>query len=656
MQTVIKKETVGTQHACCSCCSQQGPASVETGKDDTGGRSALKGEIIRLAIGACIFAAALLLSIPQPGSLVLFIAAYLLIGAPVLLQAARNIRRGTIFDENFLMVIATFGAFAIEQYPEAVAVMLFYQIGEMFHALAVNKSRRSIAALMDIRPDFAMLRTPSETKRVSPEEVPVGSLIEVRPGEKIPIDGKVVHGVSSLDTASLTGEALPKDVGVGSEVLSGCINKSGLLLIETSKPFGESTVSRILALVQNAGENKAPVEHFITKFSRYYTPAVVFAAIALAFLPPLIVPSEEFATWIYRALVFLVVSCPCALVISIPLTFFGGLGSASRQGILIKGSNYLDALTKVDMIVFDKTGTLTRGIFMVKEIDAQALFTKDDVLRYAAAAEGISNHPIALSIKAAYQARGDAAGTLAPINAVEIAGLGMCCEIDGKQVLAGNRKLMEQETIAYQRREALGTVVYIAVDGVFAGSIMIADDLKPDAAKAIPALKALGVRKIVMLTGDSKAAGQAAADELGLDEVYTELLPQDKVALIETLDTQKECGSSLVFVGDGINDAPALARSNVGIAMGGIGSDAAIEAADVALMTDEPSALVTAITVARKTRRIVIQNIVFALAVKAAILFLAAFGLAAIWEAVFGDVGVALIAILNALRAMRYRA
>ncbi|MHC6202500.1 heavy metal translocating P-type ATPase [Breznakiellaceae bacterium SP9] len=650
MQTVIKKETVGTQHAC-GCCSQQGLASVETGKDDTG-HNVLKSEIIRLAIGACIFAAALLLSIPQPGPLVLFIAAYLLIGAPVLLQAARNIRRGTIFDENFLMVIATLGAFAIEQYPEAVAVMLFYQIGEMFHELAVNKSRRSIAALMDIRPDFAMLRTPSGTKRVRPEEVPVGSLIEVRPGEKIPLDGKVVQGVSSLDTASLTGEALPKDVEAGSEVLSGSINKSGLLLIETSKPFGESTVSRILALVQNAGENKAPVEHFITKFSRYYTPAVVFAAIALAFLPPLIVPGEQFAAWIYRALVFLVVSCPCALVISIPLTFFGGLGSASRQGILIKGSNYLDALTKVDMIVFDKTGTLTRGIFRVKEIDAQALFTKDDILRYAAAAESISNHPIALSIKAAYQALGDAAGTLASINAAEIAGLGMRCEIDGKQVLAGNRKLMERETIAYKRQEALGTVVYIAVDGVFAGSITIADELKPDAAKAIPALKALGVRKIVMLTGDCKAAGQAAADELGLDEVYTELLPQDKVALIETLDTQKKHGSSLVFVGDGINDAPALARSNVGIAMGGIGSDAAIEAADVALMTDEPSALVTAITVARKTRRIVIQNIVFALVVKAAILFLAAFGLAAIWEAVFGDVGVALIAILNALRAM----
>ncbi|MDR1903558.1 MAG: cadmium-translocating P-type ATPase [Treponema sp.] len=602
-----------------------------------------------IALGVLVFAAALALNFPAPIPLVLFLLSYFLIGGEVLWRALKNILKGQIFDENFLMSLATIGAFAIGEYPEAVAVMLFYQIGEAFQDYAVGRSRASITALMDIRPESANLKTGDTIRTVSPEEVAVGDLIVVKPGEKIPLDGTIVEGVSSLDTSALTGEALPRDVESGSEALSGSINKNGLLVIRVTKPFGESTVSKILDLVQNAGSKKSVTEKFITKFSRYYTPAVVCAALALALLPPLIIPGAQFSAWIYRALVFLVVSCPCALVISVPLSFFGGIGAASRQGILVKGSNYLDALGKVDTVVFDKTGTLSKGIFKVTKIESNPPFTEDDILMYAAYAESISNHPIALSIQNAY---GKAADPLRITDAEELAGQGMRVRFDGSTILAGNDRLMAREGIAAvpRKTQAAGTAVYVAVDGVLAGSIVISDEIKPDSRAAIRGIKELGVKTVAMLSGDSLAAAEAVGKDAGVDQVYAELLPQDKVRLLEKIGGAG--GGKIVFVGDGINDAPSLARSDIGVAMGGVGSDAAIEAADVVLMTDEPSKLVQAMEIARKTRSIVIQNIVFALGVKALILTLGALGKAGIWEAIFGDVGVALIAILNAMRAM----
>lgn len=603
-----------------------------------------------LLAGAALFAVGVLFEFGRPYELLLFLVSYAFVGGEVVLRALKNILKGQVFDENFLMSVATIGAFAIGDYPEGVAVMLFYQVGEAFQRLAVNRSRRSISALMDIRPDFANLSVGGEVRKVAPEEVGIGDIILVRPGEKIPLDGRILEGRSALDTSALTGEALPRDVEPGSEVLSGSINKNGVLTIEVSKEFGESTVSKILDLVQNAGSKKAPTENFITKFARIYTPVVVFAALALAVIPPLAIPGASFAEWINRALVFLVVSCPCALVISIPLGFFGGIGGASRNGILIKGSSFLEALNKADTVVFDKTGTLTKGSFKVTEISAAGGLQEQALLDLAAHAESFSNHPIAVSVQKAY---GQEIRAERLSHQEELPGLGIRVKVDGRQVLAGNSKLMESEKIAWQKTEALGSIVYLAVDGMFAGHIVISDELKADSKRAIRDLKALGIRKTAMLTGDVKAVGEAIAREIGLDAVYTELLPDQKVAQLEALEQEKPKGGKLVFVGDGINDAPVLARADIGIAMGALGSDAAIEAADVVLMTDEPSKLVTAIKIARKTRAIVWQNILFALGVKTVILILGALGIATMWEAVFGDVGVAVIAILNAMRAMR---
>ncbi|MBE6822365.1 MAG: cadmium-translocating P-type ATPase [Ruminococcaceae bacterium] len=601
-----------------------------------------------LIAGAVLFVAGMVFPLPQPYHLILFLVSYLLVGGDVILRAVRNITKGQIFDENFLMGVATIGAFCIGDYAEGVAVMLFYQVGEFFQDLAVERSRKSISALMDIRPDYANLKVGESVTKVSPEEVGIGDLILVRPGEKVPLDGTVVEGVSSVDTAALTGESLPRDVEPGSRLLSGSVNINGLLTVEVTREFGDSTVTKILDLVQNASGRKAPTENFITKFARYYTPTVVFAALALAVLPPLLLPGAAFVDWINRALTFLVVSCPCALVISIPLSFFGGIGGASKKGILVKGSNYLEALNNVDTIVFDKTGTLTKGNFRVTRIAAENGWSEEALLRYAAHAELYSSHPIAVSIREAYKSEPDAAQVA---DYEEISGKGVRVKVQGRTVLAGSGKLMESEKISYQASSSSGTTVYLAVDGVYAGSIVISDEIKPDSRQAIRDLKAAGVRKTVMLTGDNRKTGEAVAGELGLDEVYTELLPQQKVEQMEVLSKQIAKGGKLVFVGDGINDAPVLARADVGVAMGGVGSDAAIEAADVVLMTDEPAKLVSAIRIAKKTKSIVWQNIVFALGVKVLILVLAAFGLANMWEAVFGDVGVTIIAILNAIRA-----
>jgi Cd2+/Zn2+-exporting ATPase len=605
---------------------------------------------VGFAIGAVLFLIGMILELAQPAKFALFFISYLLVGGEVVLRALKNIAKGRVFDENFLMSVATVGAFAIGDFAEGVAVMLFYQIGEFFQDLAVNRSRRSISALMDIRPDYANLKIGNEVQKVSPEEVGIGDRILVRPGEKVPLDGKVVEGTSAVDTSTLTGESIPRDVEPGSELLSGSVNKNGLLTVEVTKEFGESTVTKILDLVQNAASRKAPTENFITKFARVYTPAVVFSALALAVIPPLVLPGASFAVWINRALTFLVVSCPCALVVSIPLGFFGGIGCASKNGILIKGSNYLEALNHVDTVVFDKTGTLTKGIFTVTQINAANGWTPDELLRCAAHAEFYSSHPIAVSIREAYGREPEAAQI---IGYEEISGKGVRVNVSGRDVLAGNGKWMDEEKISWQPTSEAGTVVYLAVDGVFAGSIVISDEIKPDSAAAIRSLKAVGVRHTAMLTGDSRATGEKVAKALGLDSVYSELLPQQKVEQMEMLSQQAEKGGKLVFVGDGINDAPVLARADVGVAMGGLGSDAAIEAADVVLMTDEPSKLADAIRIAKRTRSIVRQNIVFALGVKLAILILAAFGLASMWVAVFGDVGVALIAILNAIRATR---
>lgn len=622
------------------------------GTDQTeNGQVSLKHRLKRYSIlmGGVIFIVGMLINLPHTWKFVLFLVSFLLVGSEVLLKAFKNITKGQIFDENFLMCVATIGAFAIGEYPEGVAVMLFYQIGEMFQDMAVNHSRKSIAALMDIRPDFASLKEGDEVRRVSPEEVKVGDSILVKSGEKIPLDGRVIEGRAALDTSALTGESLPRDVGVGSEVLSGSINRDGMLTIQVTKEYGESTVSKILDLVQNASSKKAQTENFITKFARVYTPAVVLAALALAFLPPLLMPDARLIECIHRALVFLVVSCPCALVISIPLSFFGGIGGASRNGILIKGSNYLEALNRVDTAVFDKTGTLTKGTFTVVQVSPTAGWTDEQLLDIAAHAESFSNHPIALSIQKAYGRQPDAQRVS---EEEEIAGQGLRVKIDGRPVLAGNAKLMEAEHIVFEKAGAVGTIIYLAADGAFAGYLVISDEVKPDSIQTIRMLRAMGVRT-VMLTGDNAATAEAAAQKIGPDAVYAELLPQQKVEKLEMLADEKKANGSLVFVGDGINDAPVLARADVGIAMGGLGSDAAIEAADVVLMTDEPSKLVTALRIAKKTHRIVWQNIIFALGVKAVILVLGALGFATMWEAVFGDVGVALIAILNAMRAMR---
>lgn len=629
---------------------------IEKGKDKDGDHQDAgeinKKIVMKLAVGGLLFTMALVLKISANMKFIFYFISYLIIGGDVLERAVRNILRGQIFDENFLMAIATIGAFAIGEYPEGVAVMLFYQVGEFFQDLAVNRSRKSIAQLMDIRPDYANIRINSGEIRVDPVEVAVGDHIIVRPGEKIPLDGIVIEGNSMVDTSALTGESLPREVEVGNKVLGGFINTNGLLVIEVIKEFGESTISRILELVENSSSKKAPTENFITRFARYYTPVVVFIAAGLALLPPLIIKEASFSTWLYKALVFLVISCPCALVISIPLGFFGGIGGASRQGILVKGGNYLEALNHIDAVVFDKTGTLTKGVFKVTEINNIANTSKDDLLKYAAYAESYSNHPIALSILSAYGKEVDRDKIE---DYEEILGHGIRARIGGREILAGNRKLMELEGVEYEPGQRAGTLVYLALDKVFIGSIIISDEVKEDSKATIKGLKDMGIGKTIMLTGDNENIGRKIGEELGLDQVYTELLPDEKVEKLEEINKEKSRKGKLVFVGDGINDAPVLAIADVGVAMGGLGSDAAIEAADLVLMTDEPSKLIDAIKIAKKTNRIVWQNIIFAFIVKAAVLILGAGGLASMWEAVFADVGVALIAVFNSMRVMNVR-
>lgn len=621
----------------------------EAAEDETG----KKAELIRLGVGAAIFVLVGVVNLSFWLEFGLYLVSYLMIGSEVLMKSASNIRRGQVFDENFLMTVATFGAFAIGEFPEGVAVMLFYQVGEFFQDIAVNRSRRSIKSLMDIRPDFANLKTGDETKRVSPDVVSVGNLIIVRPGERVPLDGIVTEGKSLLDTSALTGESVPRKVEVGDGILAGSINNNGVLTVEVTKEFGESTVSKILDLVQNAAGKKAPTENFITKFARYYTPAVVFVAIALAVIPPLAIPGEVFTKWVYRALIFLVVSCPCALVISIPLSFFGGIGGASRNGILIKGSNYLEALYHVDTVVFDKTGTLTKGVFKVTALKPAALTSEPELLEYAAYAEGYSNHPIAMSIM---KALGKDINRNEINEYEEISGHGVKVRAKDKEILAGNGRLMAREGIAFENPDVIGTVVHVAVDREYAGYIIISDEIKEDAEKAVKELKNVGVRKTVMLTGDIQSAGEKVAEKLGLDGVFTDLLPDQKVEKLELLEKEKPKKGRLVFVGDGINDAPVLARADIGFAMGGLGSDAAIEAADVVIMTDEPSKIAAAIKIAKQTRSIVWQNIIFAFGIKLVVLLLGAGGIASMWEAVFADVGVALIAVLNAMRILHVKA
>lgn len=606
--------------------------------------------LVRIGAGAVIFAAAMLLPLEGLWRLGIFLAAYGVTGWDVLWRAVRNIARGKIFDENFLMSIATVGAFVLGEYPEGVAVMLFYQVGEWFQGYAVHRSRRSIAELMDIRPDYANVERDGQTLRVDPEEVAIGETILVKPGEKIPLDGEVIQGSSTLDTAALTGESLPREAGPGTEVLSGCINGGGLLRIRVTKHFGESTVSKILEMVENASSKKARSENFITRFAKYYTPVVVIAAALLAVVPPLIVPGAQFAEWVHRALIFLVISCPCALVISVPMSFFGGIGGASRQGILVKGSNYLEMLAQSEIVVLDKTGTLTKGNFQVTEVRPEDGTDKEALLEWAAYAECYSSHPIALSLRRAYGRELEPSRVDAP---EEAAGRGLKAKVDGHLVAAGNRKMMEEMGLSPKGTDPVGTVVHVAVDGTYRGRIVISDEIKEDARQAMEELKRVGVQRTVMLTGDAPAVAEDVAKKLAIDEVYAGLLPLGKVEKVEELWKQKSKNGRLAFVGDGINDAPVLSRADIGIAMGGLGSDAAIEAADIVIMDDKPSRLATAIKISKKTVRIVRENIVFALGVKAVILALGALGIAGMWLAVFADVGVAFLAILNAMRALR---
>ncbi len=582
---------------------------------------------------------------------IIFIIAYIIVGLEILKKAIRNIKRGKIFDENFLMSVATLGAFGIGEFPEAVAVMLFYQIGELFQSYAVDKSRKSIASLMDIRPDFANVERNGIIQKVEPDDVKVGEIVIIKPGEKVPLDGDVIEGKTTLDTKALTGESLPKEIIEGEEVLSGCINLNGVIKIRVKKEFGESTVSKILDLVENASSKKSKSENFITKFAQYYTPTVVLVALFLALLPPLIIKDATFSEWIYRALSFLVVSCPCALVISIPLSFFGGIGGASKMGILIKGSNYLEAIANTEIVVFDKTGTLTEGVFEVQKVEAIDI-TKEELLKIAAYAENYSNHPISLSIKKAYNEEIDEKQI---IKTQELSGLGISAKIGKQDVLVGNEKLMNKEQINFTKCDDIGTILYVAIDKKFAGYILIADKIKEDSVKAIKELKKNNVKKTVMLTGDRREVGENVGKTLGIDKVYSELLPDGKVEKLESLLNEKSEKGKLVFVGDGINDAPVLALADIGIAMGGLGSDAAIEAADVVIMTDEPSKIVKAIHLSKKTMKIVKENIVFAIFIKLLVLALSAFGLSTMWEAVFADVGVSVIAIINALRVLRVK-
>ena len=622
----------------------------------------------KLLIGGIIFVLGIFipktLFIPK---FAVFLVSYFIIGGDVLVSAVKNILRGQVFDENFLMAIATIGAFAIGEYPEGVAVMLFYQLGELFQGIAVNNSRKSIIALMDIRPDYANLKTDSEIKKVNPDEIKVADIIVVKPGEKVPLDGKIITGNSTFDTSALTGESLPREAKTGDIVLSGFINKTGLVEIEVTKVFSESTVSKILDLVENSSSKKSKTENFITKFAKYYTPAVVITALITAIFPPLLIPNATFTDWIYRALIFLVVSCPCALIISIPLGFFGGIGGASKHGILVKGANYLEALNNVESIVMDKTGTLTKGVFKVTEINVENNVKINDfennktdltqplLLKYAAHIEKFSNHPIAQSIVSEYENSIAKTDENIVKDFEEISGFGIKANINNHQILAGNSKLMNSENIRFDKKENLGTVVYIAFNRQYIGNILISDEIKEDSPKAIRGMKANGIKEIVMLTGDNNAIGKNIAEKLEIDKVFAELLPNEKVEKLEEIYKTKSEKGKVVFVGDGINDAPVLARADIGIAMGGVGSDAAIEAADVVIMNDEPSKIVTAMKIAKKTKSIVWQNITLAFTVKIIVLILGLFGDATMWEAVFADVGVALLAVLNATRVLKYK-
>lgn len=606
----------------------------------------------RIIIGAAVLATAVLLSLNNEWlQIALFIISYIIVGGDVVKRAVKNIFKGQVFDENFLMSIATIGAFFIGEYPEGVAVMLFYQVGELFQSYAVGKTRKSIASLMDIRPDYANVKKGDELVKVDPDEVQIGDIIVIKAGEKIPLDGKVIEGSSMIDTSALTGESVPRVVEVGSDILSGCININGVITAEVTKEFGESTVSKILDLVENASSKKSNSEQFITKFARYYTPVVVIIAVFLAIIPPLVIDGATFSDWIYRALAFLVVSCPCALVISIPLSFFGGIGGASKKGVLVKGSNYLEALAETEIVVFDKTGTLTKGVFNVQEIHPEGV-SKEELLELTAHAESYSNHPISLSLKRAYSKEIDN-GRISDVE--EISGHGVIATVDGKKVMAGNIKLMKMMDIPYFKGELIGTIVRVAVNNKYIGYIVIADEVKEDSAQAIKELKAANIKQTVMLTGDNKSIGSKVAKELGLDKVYTELLPADKVEKLEELFSQKSKKGKLAFVGDGINDAPVLARADIGIAMGGLGSDAAIEAADVVIMTDEPSKIATTMKISKKTLKIAHQNIVFAIGIKIIVLILSAFGITTMWAAIFADVGVTIIAVLNAFRALNVK-
>ena len=612
----------------------------------------------------------------------IFIVSYIIVGFEIIKDAIKNIFKGEIFDENFLMAIATIGAFAIGEFPEAVAVMLFYQIGELFQGYAVDKSRKSIASLMDIRPDYANAYRNGNLEKVAPEEVQIGETIVIKPGEKVPLDGRIIEGNTTLDTKALTGESLPREVGKGEDILSGCINLNGTIKVEVTKKFGESTVSKILDLVENASSKKSKSENFITKFARYYTPTVVIIAVVLAIVPPLIVKGASFQDWIYRALSFLVVSCPCALVISIPLSFFGGIGGASKIGILVKGSNYLEALASTEIAVFDKTGTLTEGVFEVQKVEVAKTdnqietkgfvqnnlvesislnnevemagtqnykITQEELLKITAYAENYSNHPISKSVKKAYGKKIDESQI---ISSQELSGRGIEAQIGKQKVLVGNEKLMNERKIEFTKCNDIGTILYVAIDGKFAGHILISDTIKADAKKTIEELKRNNIKQIVMLTGDKKEVGEAVAKEIGINTVYTELLPDIKVAKVEELLKTKSEKGKLIFVGDGINDAPVLAISDIGVAMGGIGADSSIEAADVVIMTDEPSKIINAIQISKKTMKIVKENIIFAIAVKILVLILSALGISTMWQAVFADVGVSILAILNAIRAL----
>lgn len=607
--------------------------------------------LTRILASAVLFALSFLLPLSGVFRLFYFITVYAVVGWDVLWRAARNIAHGQVFDENFLMALATIGAFVLGEFPEAVEVMLFYQIGELFQSYAVGKSRQSITALMDIRPDYANIERGGALEQVDPDEVAVGDIIVIKAGEKIPLDGVIIEGSSSLDTAALTGESLPREVTAGDDVISGCINQSGLLRVRVSKEFGESTVSKILDLVENSSSKKARAENFITKFARYYTPVVVIGAVLLALLPPLLL-GGSWNTWIERALIFLVISCPCALVISIPLSFFGGIGGASKAGILVKGSNYLEALSETEIVVFDKTGTLTKGVFQVTAVHPDTL-PESRLLELAALAESFSDHPISRSLRQAY---GKPIDSSRVSDVEELSGHGVQARVDGLLICAGNGKLMDRTGVQWHDCHLTGTVVHIAVDGCYGGHIVISDTVKPDAAGAIAALKQMGIRQTVMLTGDARAVAEQTAGQLGLDSFHAGLLPADKVARVEELLEQKSAKGKLAFVGDGINDAPVLSRADIGIAMGGLGSDAAIEAADIVLMDDQPSKIASAMQISKKTLRIVKQNIVFSLGVKGLILLLGAVGLASMQAAIFADVGVMILAVLNASRALKTEA